>query len=65
MCLGEVFSNAQPQIHVLPCSPPSVSYSDHPAVVEENMLETGPTWVRILDLQHIIMMLPIQPRQVT
>lgn len=65
MLLNEVLSNAQPQIHVLPDFPPSVSYPEPPAVVEKDVLETGSTWVRILDLQHIVMMLPVQPRQVS
>lgn len=64
MLLGELLPNAQPQIHVLPGSPPSVSYPEHPAVVEEDVLETRSTWVRILDLQYIILILPVQPRQV-
>lgn len=63
MLLGELLSNAQPQIHMLPGSPPLVSYPEHPAVGEEDVLETGSTWVWILDLQYIIMILPVQPRQ--
>lgn len=63
MLLGELLSNAQPQMHMLPGSPPFISYPEHRAIGEEDVLKTGSTWVRILDLQYIIMMLPVQPIQ--
>lgn len=64
MLLGELLSDAQPQIHLLPVSLPLVSYPEHPAVVEEGVLGTGSIWVRILDLQYIITILPVQHRKV-